>query len=188
MVRFLTLGVHKLREHSIPFKRKMKHQCKITLTNLQDYNKKSTIIVALFLRYHRFKLISHSYSMGPRIHTIKPATLFAEVLAFEIQNHDKNETEYTVKGRYDRFYRPHNHSHNRPHPYSKPINYNPSEFCTFCKRRGHSIDSCLEKQWRDTQAKEDEQESEKESENKLIPYDWKSASTTKMNWSNTKQT
>jgi len=46
----------------------------------------------------------------------------------------------------------------------------------------------LEKQWRDTQAKENEKESEKESENKLIPYDWKSASTTKMNWSNTKQT
>jgi hypothetical protein len=137
-----------------------------------------------FLRSLGRSWASFQQSMGPRIHTIKPATLFAEVLAFQLQNPDKDETEYSAKvytARYDRFYRP----HNRPHPYSKPINYNPSEFCTFCKRKGHLIEGCLKKLWRDTQGKEDEKESEKESEKRVVPYDWKSASTTKMNWSKT---
>src|SRR6266496_1265484 len=63
MALCLMLGVHKLKERSIPFKRNMKHQCKITSTNLQDYNKKSTIIVAPFLLYHPFKSTSHSYAL-----------------------------------------------------------------------------------------------------------------------------
>src|SRR5947207_8990988 len=69
MILFLILGVHKLKELSILFESNMKSQCKIISMNLQDYNKKSTIIVALFLLYHLFKSISHSYilliSLGP---------------------------------------------------------------------------------------------------------------------------
>jgi len=74
------LGTHKLEEHSIPFKRKMKHQRKITSTNLKDYNKKSTIIVALFLRY----LFKSTHKNETR-YSVKGYTVFTIVLIL-IQN------------------------------------------------------------------------------------------------------
>src|SRR5947199_3465204 len=63
MALFLTLGVHKLKAHSIPFKRNPKPRCKIISTSLQHYNKKSIIIVALFHSYRLFKSISHFYAL-----------------------------------------------------------------------------------------------------------------------------
>ena len=131
-----------------------------------------------FLRSLGSSWASFQQSMGPRIHTIKPATLFAEVLAFEIQNRDEDETEHSVKAYTTR----HNHSYrsrNRYHPYSKLDDHHRSKFCVFCKRKGHLIDDCLKKRWKDTQAKEDEKESEKEREKEHekgpIRYDWRSA-------------
>ena len=83
MTLSLILGEHKLKELSISFKSKMKHQYKITSTNLQDYNKKSIIIVAPFLLYHSFKSTSHSYVLSV---ALGPAFNNPWALAFTLSN------------------------------------------------------------------------------------------------------
>ena len=147
----------------------------------------STQINLAFLRSLGSSWASFQQSMGPRIHTIKPATLFAEVLAFELQNRDEDETAYSAKAYATRYNR-RQYSRNRPHPYSKPTKNDLSKFCVFCKRKGHLIDDCLKKKWRDTQAREDEEGPEKEHGTEhgkeAVPYDWKNASDSKVNWGN----
>ena len=97
-------------------------------------------------------------SIAPRLHSITPPTLFSEVLAFESSNGPQHlVNQLTLHTR--RFQRSHFSK-----PYDRP---NQQNFCRYCKRKGHKIDACLKKQWRDSQAGEEEVEEEGE-EN-----DWK---------------
>ena len=89
-------------------------------------------------------------SIAPRLHTITPPTLFSEVLAFESSNPQHAVTDrfalHTTRKP------PHSHS-NLNKPYDRP---NQPNSCRYCKRKGHRIDGCFKKRWKDTQAGEEE--------------------------------
>lgn len=100
------------------------------------------------------------HSMGPRLNTITPPTLFAEVLAFEASNRSA-ASEPSSNAHALHIRRQYSNQHTKFKPYDHPKNA-----CRYCKRKGHTINECLKKQWSDTQAKE-------EIENGDVEYDWK---------------
>ena len=88
-------------------------------------------------------------SIAPRLHSMTPPTLFAEVLAFELSNHPQRRIDpLALHTRRYPAQQPHLNK-----PYDRP---NQQSFCRFCKRKGHKIDACLKRQWKDTQAGEEE--------------------------------
>jgi len=88
-------------------------------------------------------------SLGSRIHSISPPTLFAEVLAFEPSKPaaangpmaNALNTKYKHKQK----------------PYDRSSRQSDGKQCRYCKRNGHLIEECLKKRWRDTQARDEEE-------------------------------
>jgi hypothetical protein len=101
---------------------------------------------------------SFQKSLGNQINTLKPATLFAEVLAFHTPTDEPNPpvlNALLTKG-------PQQHQRRAWKKPKKPhtntyFTYDRSKFCSYCKRNGHDIRECLKKKWKDTQEQEMEQ-------------------------------
>jgi hypothetical protein len=104
--------------------------------------------------------ITFQQSLGSRLHSLAPPMLFAEVLAFDssmdLSSSSQPPLTPLVKT---------NALHTKyPKPYhkatSQPYDRNTQKkHCRYCHRKGHLIEDCLKKRWRDTQANDEVQDS-----------------------------
>jgi len=149
---------------STPFKSSQQSRCKIILTPSQSSDRKSITIEnplsdvdvnLAFLQSLGEDWRTFQQSLGSRIHTLSPPILFAEVLAFDSNNSVNSTPQLSPSIK-------HAHYSNRkppPKPYDQPSqHFSSGKHCRYCKRSGHLIDECLNKQWRDTQAKDEDGE------------------------------
>jgi hypothetical protein len=109
-------------------------------------------------------------SIGPRLQSISPSQLFGEVLAFDTQTHGSTAFNSDPLALVTRAQKPRTayQSHYRSKPYDRSESQ-ARKFCRFCKRKGHMIEDCLKKHWRDTQALEEKEETCGDSN---APFEW----------------
>ena len=109
-------------------------------------------------------------SMGERVNTLKPAMLYAEVLAFEAQR-DKAETaekaigegiaNFTTRrgnGRIDKRRRGFPRRRHQGELSGHWTGYNKEKFCHYCKNMGHVIDECFKILWKKQTAGNEDQD------------------------------
>jgi gag-polypeptide of LTR copia-type len=107
-------------------------------------------------------------SMGERVKTLKPAMLYAEVRAFELQK-DTSTTEPNEKVAYSAHRRVHKGKIGKGFQKEKGNGFNRRKRCNFCKRNGHLISECFKLQWKEQIAGEEEEE---EHSGKSKPIQW----------------
>jgi hypothetical protein len=104
-------------------------------------------------------------SLGSRLHTLAPPMLFAEVLAFDSANNPVNSRTPQLPAPSPLKHALHTkHYSNRKSPpksYDRPSTQG-RKYCRYCKRNTHLIDECLKKRWRDTQARDEDEDDQEE--------------------------
>ena len=116
-------------------------------------------------------------SMGERVNTLKPAMLYAEVRAFELQKGTAEEPDEKVAyalhrvktGRVGKGFQKGNHGKG----YSAGSEKRSSEkrSCNYCKRKGHLVADCYKLLWK-KQVAGDSEDSEEEHSGKPKPIQW----------------
>ena len=118
--------------------------------------------------------------MGERVNTLKPAMLYAEVLAFEAQRDraamaDRATAEkaigegianFTTRRGYGRIEKRHgkgvsqhgNHKQKHGESSGRWTGYDKRKFCNYCKNTGHLIDECYKLLWKKQIAEDKDQE------------------------------
>jgi len=110
-------------------------------------------------------------SMGERVNTLKPAMLYAEVRAFELQKGTAQEPDEKVayalhrvkKGRVGKGFQKGNHG--------KGYSAGSEKRCNYCKRKGHLVADCHKLLWK-KQVAGDSEEEEEEHSGKPKPIQW----------------
>ena len=93
-------------------------------------------------------------SLGSKIHSISPPMLFAEVQAFESSKSTSTSTSAPNGPMANALNTKYKH---KSKPYDHPSRQSDGKQCCYCKRNGHLIEECLKKRWRDTQARDEEE-------------------------------
>lgn len=107
-------------------------------------------------------------SMGGRINSIKPATLYSEILALQKPPTDESPPPLdalTARAPWSKKpYKPATAKFNFQYKFDR------SKYCSYCKRNGHEIRECLKKKWKDNQDREEtEEESKRSNDQSYLP-------------------
>ena len=118
-------------------------------------------------------------SMGERVNTLKPAMLYAEVLAFDAQKVRAELSEKAVQGNEEsdkvaNFTRIHrgriekrhgkggsqhgNHKQKHGESSGHWTGYDKRKFCNYCKNTGHLVDECFKLLWKKQIAEDEDHE------------------------------
>lgn len=111
-------------------------------------------------------------SMGERINTLKPAMLYAEVRAFELQKGKAGQSDEHVayamhrvqKGRIEK-------RRDGGRDVGQWDGFDAKKFCVFCKHKGHDVKECYKSLWKKQIAGEEE---ERDGRSGRAPNEWSS--------------